>query len=132
LNFTYLVQALTEMQDEAYHGLHTNLHRAETMRRGTRTIAALCRYRNEQSAWPSALEAARAYGKDTPFADAWGRPFVYKLQGDGFVLYSTGANGADEKGEHKVEYSEDYSTSTVVGDDVRIWPSRKGEDNDGK
>ena len=119
------------MGEENHVSFRTAFRRAETTRRGTRVIVTLCRHRNERGSWPQDLQAA-IDEKDGPLTDGWDRPFVYKPETDGFVLYSMGENGVNENGERRTEYDEEDFTSTVLADDVMIWPSRKGEGNDGR
>jgi len=123
-DFAYAIESSTAMQEETYDGFHDSFRRTETARRGTCVMVALRRYKNTQGSWPRDLEAARAFGKNTLFVDAWDRPFVYRLDGDSFRLYSTGANGLDENGRYEVKYSDDDPTATTVADDLMIYPSR--------
>ncbi|MEW6198296.1 MAG: hypothetical protein AB1601_06480 [Planctomycetota bacterium] len=86
----------------------------------TRTVAA-CRAavlvahlqagRAARGEYPRTLVgfAARGFAED-PFA---GRPFVYRRQGDGFVLYSVGENGTDDGGR---------AGSEGAADDLLLWP----------
>lgn len=128
-NFGCFADVMASMGQENLAGLQTVLRKAETTRRGTLVIVALRRHKDERGAWPQESEAAKAYAKDAIMVDAWDRPFVYKRSADGFVLYSTGNNGVDENGESRTEYDEETFTSTVLADDVRIWPpkGRAGE-----
>lgn len=123
-NFEYFMDFMVSMGRESHVGLCRLFRRAETIRRGTLGVVALRRYKNDRGSWPPDLKAAEAYGKDLSWTDAWGRPFVYQLADDGFLLYSTGENGIDEKGESRTEYDEESFTSTVLADDVTIWPPR--------
>jgi hypothetical protein len=124
-NFEYFADVMVSMGQESHAGLHTVFRRAETIRRGTRAIIALRRYKDGRGSWPQGLEVAKAYAKDMPLTDGWGRPFVYKPADDGFLLYSTGENGVDEAGESSTEYDEETFTTTVLADDVMVWPDRK-------
>jgi len=124
-NFEYFMDFMVSMGRESHVGLCRVFRGAETIRRGTLGVVALRRYKDDRGSWPSDLKAAEAYGKDLSWTDAWGRPFVYMPAGEGFVLYSTGENGSDEKGERRTEYDEESFTSTVLADDVMIWPDRR-------
>lgn len=124
-DFAYSMERLAGTSGTLYHTLRDSCLRAETGRRGTRVMVALRRYTNERGSWPHDLEAAQPYAKDTPLVDAWGRSFVYRPDGTSFMLYSTGDNGVDEKGQHKIEYSDDYRTVTTVADDRMIYPDRR-------
>lgn len=86
----------------------------------TRTVAA-CRAavlaahlragRTARGEYPRTLVgfAARVFAED-PFA---GRPFLYRRQGDGFVLYSVGENGTDDGGR---------AGEAGAADDLLLWP----------
>jgi len=123
-DFAYTIESATAMHEEAYNGFHDSFRRTETARWGTLVIVALRRYKDAHSSWPPDLEAAQTLETDAPFVDAWSRPFIYRLYGDSFVLYSTGENGLDEGGRHEIEYSDDYTASKTVADDWMIYPSR--------
>jgi hypothetical protein len=55
-------------------------------------------YRAEKGTTPESL--ADAIGNTSEQVDGWGRPLVYRRLdgGNGFILYSLGANGIDENG----------------------------------
>lgn len=107
-------------------------------RRGTWLVLGLRRYRNAHGAWPETLDEVSPYVSADAFFDpvaegafayaregeGWDRPFVYKPSTDGFVLYSTGANGIDQNGRSEAEYDKENLTTKVLADDVMIWPPR--------
>jgi hypothetical protein len=75
---------------------------------------ALVVFASESGGYPATLEELRRPTKnfpegfvtsDTTFRDPWGRPYRYEIRGEDLLLWSLGADGADEGGE---------------GDDVRL------------
>jgi len=120
----YFVDVTASMGQESHTGLCTVFRRSETIRRGTLVVVALRRYKDDRGSWPPDLKAAEAYGEDLSWSDAWDRPFVYKPDGAGFILYSVGNNGVDEEGRRETEYDEEHFTNKVLADDVTIWPVR--------
>lgn len=130
-NFEYFADVMVSMSLDSHASLCIVFCRADTIRRGTAVIVALRRCKDDQGSWPQDLKAAATYGEDLSWTDAWGRPFVYRPAADGFVLYSTGENGVDEKGESRTEYDEESFTSTVLADDVMIWPNRRDREESG-
>ncbi|HUT23256.1 MAG TPA: hypothetical protein VM492_02815 [Sumerlaeia bacterium] len=63
-------------------------------------LALACRaWRNDHGAWPASLDDLAPGCIETVPADPFtGRDFVYRVQDDGFVLYSVGRNGRDDEG----------------------------------
>jgi hypothetical protein len=60
---------------------------------GTSSIAVALRlYQTEHGSYPPALDALPR-GPVDPFS---GRPYVYRREGAGFVLYSVGEDGIDQ------------------------------------
>jgi hypothetical protein len=83
-------------------------------RNATLVLVALKRHHRRAGQWPESLEAAGALGEIA--ADPLsGGAFVYRRQGEGFVLYSTGDNGVDDAGRNNPRDG---------SDDVWIWPAR--------
>ncbi len=119
------VECLTAMEAEGHHKFHSAFRRVDTMKQGTQVVLALRRYKNAHGEWPKDLQNAKDYGDKTAFTDACGRPLIYNLTGNSFVLYSKGENGLNEGGQYKVEYSEDYATATLVKDDWMIYTSQE-------
>ena len=72
--------------------------RAEMQRQGTRLLVNLRAYHQVHGTYPDSLEpfADRDFVED-PLS---GQPFVYRREGDGFVLYSLGAAATDLGGQH--------------------------------
>ncbi|MHB1455852.1 MAG: hypothetical protein ACYC0V_02945 [Armatimonadota bacterium] len=64
-----------------------------------RTMLNLMKYKHQFGAYPESLDVLRSKLKvDVPVDPMSGRDFVYKRQGDGFFLYSIGANIRDDGG----------------------------------
>jgi hypothetical protein len=109
---------MVDMSEETYFGLHDAYLRDLAMRRGSRVLIALRRYRNEHVNWPDSLEAIRSEAPAEMLVDPFNKGgFVYKLTDDGFTLYSKGRNNVDEGGQ--------YESGSERGlDDWPIWPPR--------
>jgi len=79
-------------------------HKAVARGRMTVTTFALVAYRAEHGAYPRELAALKgkylAKIPDDPFANA---PIRYRREGKGFILYSVGRNGRDDKGQTRDE-----------------------------
>jgi len=91
-----------------YYALHT---RAKTNRRATVLTANIMAYRQQHGSYPDSLDAFgdREFVVD-PFTD---QRFVYRRDGDSFVLYSLSENGVDDGGVHD---------GRVRENDLRYWP----------
>jgi hypothetical protein len=67
--------------------------------RVARLLVALRRYRNQTGEWPADLREIRSEVPPAALSDPLsGKSFVYRLAGEGFVLYSTGTDGVDDGG----------------------------------
>jgi hypothetical protein len=65
----------------------------------TRLAAGLAAYRAKNRVYPATLEALMPGVLENLPIDLYSStPFIYKPQGDGFLLYSVGANGRDDGG----------------------------------
>ncbi len=66
---------------------------------GTGQLAAALRiYREEKGAYPASLEALRGILPSIPLDPFTGKPYLYRREGSGFVVYSVGQDGADGGG----------------------------------
>lgn len=63
-----------------------------------RLAAALKLYRQENGTYPASLDALQTILPALPVDPFSGAPYVYRREGDGFVVYSVGADGADGGG----------------------------------
>ena len=55
-------------------------------------------YQQEHSAYPESLEGVPALADAMPLDPFSGEPCRYQLTEEGFLLYSVGPNGVDDKG----------------------------------
>jgi len=82
--------------------------------RGMYIMVALRHYKNEHGHWPQTLDEIKPWVAEEILTDPHNNgPFVYKLTGDSFILYSKGKNKIDEGGRNK-----------DGDDDWRIWPRK--------
>lgn len=74
--------------------------RATASRRALLTTVAVLRYGRDKGVYPGTLEGlvADGYVKELPVDPYSGEPFGYRVTGDGFLLYSWGANLVDDGG----------------------------------
>lgn len=91
--------------------------RAEATRRGTILVTQLKAYRQQHGRYPDSLgELVNSGGNEQlvidPFTNA---PFAYIPGEEDFTLYSLGANGVDDGGQHDAK---------AESGDVRYWPRR--------
>jgi hypothetical protein len=88
--------------------------RSESRRRATFVLIALRRHKERTGSWPESLEEIEPELPAETLVDPWNNgPFGYRLQGDGFVLYTKGPNGIDEIG-----------TALSNADDYAFWPRK--------
>jgi hypothetical protein len=89
--FLPAVNAATEAEDRANVTLEL-----------TQLAAALGIYRAEHGNYPEALnDLVPSVLAELPVDVYNARPFVYKRDGEGYLLYSTGANGTDDSGSNE-------------------------------
>jgi hypothetical protein len=70
-----------------------------TVRRELLQIAlGLHVYRQKHGAYPDSLDALRSLGWPVPLDRFSGKPFIYRCQGDRFLLYSIGQDMKDDSG----------------------------------
>lgn len=85
--------------------------RGDALRRATVLVASLRAYQQRHGEYPASLDQLREAAPITdPFSEA---PFVYRRAGHDFVLYSVGANGADDGG---------VGTPHADAGDLLFWP----------
>ncbi len=75
-------------------------------RRMLRIALAAAAYRTEYGVYPESLDAVSDYLPAIPVDPHSEKSFLYRLEGDGFVLYSVGANGLDEEGRNETGAAE--------------------------
>lgn len=82
---------------------------------GLRMLIELRRCKDRTGQWPAGLDAiASALPSEILVDPGSNRPYVYKLSGEGFSLYSIGPNRIDEGGRNKWKGPDDWL----------IWPLR--------
>ena len=87
-------------------------HRAAN--RATAILIECRRYHDKHQRWPNSLDEMEALAEKKKTTDPiTGKPFVYKLTDDGFMLYGLGENGIDDGGINNSEENKD---------DFLIWP----------
>ena len=91
--------------------------RIEAPRRATHLIAEVLAYHGKTGAYPASLGDLQAGEfKDIRVDPFSGDDFVYKIQGNGFTLYTVGENLKDDGGRHDETWAQ--------GDFV-FWPVQK-------
>jgi hypothetical protein len=66
---------------------------------GTAQVAAALRlFRDAQGAYPAALDELRGILPGSPVDPFTGKPYLYRREGSGFVVYSVGSDGQDGGG----------------------------------
>jgi hypothetical protein len=95
-------------------GLQRQYQRINASRQAIRILIALRRHKQEAGVWPESLEQIEPKLPEQMLIDPQNNSsFVYKLDNDSFILYSTGFNGIDEDG-----------SSSGSADDWPIWPRK--------
>ncbi len=73
--------------------------KSEQMRRNVQIAFALAAYRSQHGRYPEKLDPLVPECLTTLPSDLFsGKPVIYRLAGDGYLLYSVGPNGEDEAG----------------------------------
>jgi hypothetical protein len=108
-----LWRALSE--EDTFNRIHTIYLRQIAIRRGSRILIALRRYKNTNGRWPETLDGIKDLVPEEILVDSInGGSFVYKLTEENFTFYSKGENNIDDGGE--------YSNKSGA-DDWPIWPT---------
>src|SRR5690606_12776679 len=99
------------------------------------TVAALAamRFRADRGHLPTTLEELTpTYLGEVP-RDPFARaPLRYRVEADGFVVYSVGEDGTDDGGRERDDHGSELRDGTdipftVGGGQERLWPAAKGE-----
>ncbi len=88
-------ESLLDMLTPAFGRATTVLDSSEARVRVVRAAAAVRAYEVEHDAWPASLDAAMDAVPDDPFST---EPLIYRVEGDGFVVYSVGPDFTDGGG----------------------------------
>jgi hypothetical protein len=126
-NYAYYVENLLYYFLSSCDSVYKHYHERATRHKGCQVMAAISLYKNRYGHWPESLEHLKGFAEPGIFLDGFNStPFIYKLTGDSFKLYSAGLNNIDEDG----KYSADHAISLRGGpgtlrykkDDILIWP----------
>jgi len=90
---------LSRIMSPVFSRAHQKQEELSAMLGLMRAALALRAYQVENGAYPASLEELRARGgwpfPDDPFT---GRPFIYRREGKGYLIYSVGADLSDDEG----------------------------------
>lgn len=113
---------MSKLMNSSLHGSLEKMASTQTLRNMTITAIALRRYQLEHDgALPEKLGELRpGYLKAVPHDAIGGGSFVYRREGDGYVLYSKGRNGRDD-GASTVSATEKPARGFMDCEDI-IWP----------
>lgn len=90
----------------------------EVKRRQREVALALTSYRTARGSYPAQLqEVASLWGKTLPLDPFSNKPFVYRREGNSFLLYSVGANRTDDAGRNYQDKPPSRSWNSY--DDIR-------------
>ncbi len=100
---------------ETYPIYYSLLLRTEASRRGTLLALSILKYERENQGWPESLDelgiAKSSIARIDPYT---GREFIFELRGGRPCLYSCGANGKNNNGEHDVKWYVDDTKGDYV------------------
>jgi hypothetical protein len=101
------------------------IRQCEIARAKLRSAAACVaaeRFRNDNGAWPSSLDAlVPQYLTSVPVDPFTGKPLIYRVRDDGIVVYSAGANGTDDGGKSLLIKPDESDTGDYDDRGFRIW-----------
>jgi len=80
------------------HITRTREEAAAKLRAAQIALALLC-YKHDHGGYPADLATLEGAGWKTPADPFTGRPFVYRREGRGFIVYSLGPDGVDQGGQ---------------------------------
>ncbi|MBE0534580.1 MAG: hypothetical protein IH624_02845 [Phycisphaerae bacterium] len=114
-NFSLSMTSGLKPSDNTYRICRDIDRRAGAGRNGARILIRLQRHCLSAGGYPQSLD--EVLGHDDFLSDPLVRAaFVYRREGEGFVLYHTGPNGADDAG---------IRDRLTGADDVLIWPLQR-------
>jgi hypothetical protein len=88
-----MLMAMPAIQRNCVH-----LARTEAVLGTAQVAAALRLYRDTQGTYPATLDELQRVLPAAPFDPFTGKPFLYRREGSGFVVYSAGAEGTNSGG----------------------------------
>jgi len=95
---------LTRIIFPTFVSMGQNRDHAEVRRRQREIALALAVYRSEKGRYPQKMkELDFLWGKKLPLDPYTNKPFVYRRDGQNFLLYSVGANRRDNKGRNLMD-----------------------------
>jgi hypothetical protein len=113
----------------SYRSLAVRIGQLEALQRGLRCTFAIWDHRHRLGRFPETLNELRlprGWEETTdPFS---GKPFVYRPEGNSFVLYSLGPDSKDDGGKHDAGWglpkfdSDDFGDVTKASGDFVFWP----------
>ena len=106
--------------------VHEIYLRTIAYRRAMHILLVLREYKDTNGRWPDSLDQIKdkvpAEAMIDPFT---GGSFIYKAEGDKFLLYSVGENKIDEKGKPRPSCRDgSCRTEKSPSDDILIWPQK--------
>lgn len=140
----YLSDTLDAIEDQTITTHRTLQHiikagkRSEALKKGA-ILACFCReYKLQHGQWPATLKEALPDEQNMRIDPCNGKDFLYKVEKDGFILYSAGINGIDENGEYETQGDINealkskqpktyYKASELKYDDLMIWPPKQNK-----
>ena len=119
LNLRSVVDWLIRQQVGYYSALKLQALEHKSLYRATRILIEIKQYRFHTGRWPLLLDELVGPEPAGLYFDPVSElPFVYRLSGEGFLLYSVGANRQDDNGFYDLLRNQD---------DVVIWPPARTE-----
>ena len=108
--------------------LHEISKRSSTEARATLTMIALIRYKQDEGRYPQDLNelVTSGYLRGLPVDPFSKKPFVYRREGESFILYSCGPNYEDDNGKEGRDRKGKFQLWSDEGDAV-FWPVPKSD-----
>ena len=113
LNYKHVTHRAAHYFAKWYYSIETQSRTRISAARASAILIALKRYHLDYQAYPDSLDQLAGLPAQALVDTANGCDFVYKPQGDSFILYSTGRNKIDDGG---------VKSPPLEFDDVRHWP----------
>jgi len=112
---------LLHVASPAYEQLGGLIWRLKAERQALLTVLSILLYHQDQNQYPAALAdlVTSGYLKQLPADPYSDKPLIYRLTGQGFILYSVGADFTDDGG---VEKEDNPSGSKEESGDWVFWP----------
>ena len=93
LNYRCLIETLTYTQGDIYYTIHERYLSQLAQRRGSRLLAAIRQYKNENGSWPANLDAVKSLAPAEALIDpVSGKQLAYENHGKRFSLYGETTN----------------------------------------